>query len=234
MTAAEGAALLRGGCPAERNHLRFLGEPHRGLARRALPRRAGVARAGRPEAGAETFAGDDPLIADYLREEVLPIPAEELDFLMGTSVLDRLCGPLCDAVLDTFGSLDRLEASGARTASSWASIDGASGIATTSSFRTCCGRSSIDASRSARPSCTHEQACGSRNTVTSSRRSATPRRGRHRSRRCPPVVQRAAVSEQWPHDDGRRLARAVHGGRDRSASGDRAHQGLVVLDRRRL
>ena len=45
------------------------------------------------------FAGDDRYIVDYLAEEVLqrqPEPVQQ--FLLRTSVLDRLCGPLCDAV----------------------------------------------------------------------------------------------------------------------------------------
>ena len=45
------------------------------------------------------FAGDDRYIVDYLAEEVLARQPEHLqDFLLQTSVLDRLCGPLCDAV----------------------------------------------------------------------------------------------------------------------------------------
>ncbi|HWI02064.1 MAG TPA: LuxR C-terminal-related transcriptional regulator [Propionibacteriaceae bacterium] len=45
------------------------------------------------------FAGDDRYIVDYLAEEVLQRqPAEIHDFLLQTSILDRLSGPLCDAV----------------------------------------------------------------------------------------------------------------------------------------
>jgi len=45
------------------------------------------------------FAGDDRYIVDYLVEEVLQRqPAEVRNFLLETSVLDRLSGPLCDAV----------------------------------------------------------------------------------------------------------------------------------------
>jgi LuxR family maltose regulon positive regulatory protein len=45
------------------------------------------------------FAGDDRHVVDYLVDEVLDRePAPVLDFLLGTSVLDQLCGPLCDAV----------------------------------------------------------------------------------------------------------------------------------------
>jgi LuxR family maltose regulon positive regulatory protein len=51
------------------------------------------------------FTGDDRFVADYLRSEVLgQLPAERVAFLTRTAVLDRMCGPLCDAVLDTTGS----------------------------------------------------------------------------------------------------------------------------------
>jgi LuxR family maltose regulon positive regulatory protein len=51
------------------------------------------------------FAGDDRLVADYLRDEVLAeLPGELLRFLTRTSVLDNLSGPLCDAVLARPGS----------------------------------------------------------------------------------------------------------------------------------
>ena len=45
------------------------------------------------------FAGDDRYIVDYLIEEVLRHqPAAVRDFLLQSAVLDRLTGPLCDAV----------------------------------------------------------------------------------------------------------------------------------------
>jgi LuxR family transcriptional regulator, maltose regulon positive regulatory protein len=45
------------------------------------------------------FAGDDRYIVDYLVEEVLQRqPSHIREFLLHTSVLDRLSGPLCDAV----------------------------------------------------------------------------------------------------------------------------------------
>ena len=51
------------------------------------------------------FSGDDRLMADYLQSELLSLlsPAE-VDFLTRTSILDRLSGPLCDAVLGSTGS----------------------------------------------------------------------------------------------------------------------------------
>ena len=56
------------------------------------------------------FTGDDLLIADYLRAEVLAnLPPITVSFLTRTAVLEHLCGPLCDAVLDTRGSAKVLE-----------------------------------------------------------------------------------------------------------------------------
>ena len=68
-----------------------------------------------PAAFVEGFAGDDRHIVDYLGAEVL----DALDdptrrFLARTSVLDRLSGPLCDAVTESPGSagvLARMERS---------------------------------------------------------------------------------------------------------------------------
>ncbi len=47
------------------------------------------------------FKGDNRYIADFLTEEVLSRQPEHLrNFLLHTSILGRLCGPLCDAVTD--------------------------------------------------------------------------------------------------------------------------------------
>jgi LuxR family transcriptional regulator, maltose regulon positive regulatory protein len=46
------------------------------------------------------FNGSNRFVVDYLAEEVLGrLPAHLHTFVLQTSVLDRLCGPLCDAVL---------------------------------------------------------------------------------------------------------------------------------------
>ena len=45
------------------------------------------------------FAGDDRYIGDYLVEEVLHRQSKRVQqFLLATSILDRFCAPLCDAV----------------------------------------------------------------------------------------------------------------------------------------
>ena len=47
----------------------------------------------------QSFAGDDRYVVDYLVEEVLRRQPKPLrDFLLQTSILDRLNGPLCNAV----------------------------------------------------------------------------------------------------------------------------------------
>jgi LuxR family maltose regulon positive regulatory protein len=62
------------------------------------------------------FGGADRLVADYLREEVMaPLPADDQDFLLRSSVLETLTAPLCDAVLeraDSGATLSRLARDG--------------------------------------------------------------------------------------------------------------------------
>jgi ATP/maltotriose-dependent transcriptional regulator MalT len=72
---------------------------------------AGLSLRGRPDPSGfvAAFSGGDRHVADYLLAEVLELQPEELRaFLLRTSVLDRLSGPLCDAVLETRGSGARL------------------------------------------------------------------------------------------------------------------------------
>lgn len=53
-----------------------------------------------PQAFFDSFAGDDRYIADYLIEETLNRQSEPVrDFLLRTSVLEKLSAPLCEAVL---------------------------------------------------------------------------------------------------------------------------------------
>ena len=59
----------------------------------------------------EGFSGDDQFVSDYFRVELLSrLPAAEATFLKHTSVLERMSGALCDAVLQTTGSADTLDA----------------------------------------------------------------------------------------------------------------------------
>src|SRR2546430_12151089 len=49
-----------------------------------------------------SFTGSHHFVLDYLVEEVLQQQPESIQtFLLRTSILDRLCGPLCDAILLT-------------------------------------------------------------------------------------------------------------------------------------
>ena len=58
-----------------------------------------------------SFAGDDRYIVDYLVEEVLQRqPADRRSFLLETSILSRLNGPLCEAVTGRGGGGATLEA----------------------------------------------------------------------------------------------------------------------------
>jgi LuxR family maltose regulon positive regulatory protein len=77
---------------------------------------AGLAmRAGSTPAPTTPPHGDDLYIADYVRQEMLDrLSASKRSFLIRTSILDELSGPLCDHVLETTGSartLERLEQS---------------------------------------------------------------------------------------------------------------------------
>jgi LuxR family transcriptional regulator, maltose regulon positive regulatory protein len=73
---------------------------------------AALSLAGRADAPAfiRSFAGDNRHIVDYLMAEVLDgQPPDLRSFLLRTSVLGRLSGALCDAMLQTSGSASVLE-----------------------------------------------------------------------------------------------------------------------------
>lgn len=77
-----------------------------GLYLAALAMRAGSPRA---EAGF-SVTGDDRFVGDYLRSELLDrVSRAEVTFLTRTSILDRMCGGLCDAVVGRTGSSQTLE-----------------------------------------------------------------------------------------------------------------------------
>lgn len=69
-----------------------------------------------PSAFVARFAGDDRNIADYLIGEALErVSDADREFLLRTSVLDQMTGPLCDKVAgaaDGSTTLDRMEQSG--------------------------------------------------------------------------------------------------------------------------
>ena len=70
----------------------------------------GVKAGGVSENAGLRFSGDDRLVLEYLRAEVLSRLSEaEVTFLTRTSILDRLSGELCDVVLNDTGSASTLE-----------------------------------------------------------------------------------------------------------------------------
>jgi LuxR family maltose regulon positive regulatory protein len=79
---------------------------------------AAISMRGYPDTASfiRSFTGSHHFVLDYLVEEVLQRQSESIQtFLLRTSILDRLCGPLCDAVLgspsasgqETLGYLER-------------------------------------------------------------------------------------------------------------------------------
>jgi LuxR family transcriptional regulator, maltose regulon positive regulatory protein len=68
---------------------------------------AGLSLRGRQDASRfiASFHGDNHHVADYLSAEILAHQPEEIrTFLVRTSILERLSGPVCDAVLESEGS----------------------------------------------------------------------------------------------------------------------------------
>ncbi len=58
-----------------------------------------------PARRAEAIRGDDRHVMDYLGQEVLAaLPDDQRRFVLRSSVLDRLCGALCDTALERDGS----------------------------------------------------------------------------------------------------------------------------------
>src|SRR5215218_8179493 len=110
-TGEEAAALLNGsmGLALAAEDVARLAERTEGWAAGLVL--AGLSLRGRPDPSGliAAFSGGDRHVADYLLAEVLERQPEELRaFLLRTSVLERLSGPLCDAVLETEGSTARL------------------------------------------------------------------------------------------------------------------------------
>jgi ATP/maltotriose-dependent transcriptional regulator MalT len=65
---------------------------------------AALSLAGRAEQDRRvaSFSGSHRYLVEYLLEEVVNRQAEEVQaFLLGTSILERICAPLCDAILGT-------------------------------------------------------------------------------------------------------------------------------------
>jgi LuxR family transcriptional regulator, maltose regulon positive regulatory protein len=106
LTVEEAASLLRaaevvlGEDDVAELHRRTEGWPV-GLYLAALYLREG----GSPRGAAASFGGDDRFVSEYVESEFLArISSSQRVFLTRTAVLERMCGPLCEAVLDMPGS----------------------------------------------------------------------------------------------------------------------------------
>jgi LuxR family transcriptional regulator, maltose regulon positive regulatory protein len=106
LSCEEASALLRnagvavGGDDAAELHRRTEGWPT-GLYLAALYLREG----GPFASAAVSFGGDDRFVSDYMESEFLArISRRQRVFLTQTAVLERMCGPLCDAVMELSGS----------------------------------------------------------------------------------------------------------------------------------
>jgi LuxR family maltose regulon positive regulatory protein len=78
----------------------------------AVLRLAAISLRGRSDQAGQVrrFGASHRFVLDYVVEEVLAgLPSETQDFLLRTSVLDRLCGSLCDAVTGCADGQARLE-----------------------------------------------------------------------------------------------------------------------------
>jgi len=72
---------------------------------------AALARKDQPDEPAGAFSGADRNVDDYLQAEYLGrLSADRLSFLMRTSIVESMCGSLCDALLGRTGSAYELEA----------------------------------------------------------------------------------------------------------------------------
>ncbi len=111
---AEAAAFLRQGIGlalADRDLARLTERTEgwaAGLQLAAIAMRSLLTEGGDLATFVATFSGSHRFILSYLTEEVLAgQPPVVQAFLLRTSILDRLCGPLCDAVLAVGGSANQ-------------------------------------------------------------------------------------------------------------------------------
>ena len=106
MTPAEAAVLLgRAGLELDRSAVQTLARRTEGWPAALYLAALSLREQPDADAGLTGFAGDDHLLCEYFRDEFLAELQPELTrFLIRTSVLERLSGPVCDAVLRGTGS----------------------------------------------------------------------------------------------------------------------------------
>ena len=70
-------------------------------------------QAGSAATSVGAFSGDDRFVSEYFRFELLSrLPVAEVQFITRASILERMCGGLCDVVLETTRSAQTLETLG--------------------------------------------------------------------------------------------------------------------------
>ena len=150
LTLAEAASLLReagitlGQDDLTELHRRIEGWPA-GLYLAALSLREG----GSVRTSVASFTGEHHLVSEYIQSEFLArISTRQRVFLTRTAVLERMCGPLCEAVLDRPGPPPPWQIWRGRTCC-WCRWTGTgSGTATITCSATCCWLSCAAGSRS--------------------------------------------------------------------------------------
>jgi LuxR family transcriptional regulator, maltose regulon positive regulatory protein len=132
-------------------------------------------REGGPLASAAvSFGGDDRLVSEYVESEFLArISRRQRLFLTRTSVLERMCGPLCDEVLELGGRPRFWRTWSGRTCCWFPSTGTKSGTATTTCSATCCERSCTASSQNSCPSSSGELRSGTSATGRPARRWST-------------------------------------------------------------
>jgi LuxR family maltose regulon positive regulatory protein len=97
--------LCRWGLRAPRVEVQALTDRTEGWAAAVSLAAQAAAGSGDPRGTLRAFGGDDWTVVEYLTDEVLRrLPTATMRFLTRTSVLDRMCGALCDQVLHSTGS----------------------------------------------------------------------------------------------------------------------------------
>ncbi len=112
-TQAEATAFLNDvmGLGLEPRHVAALEQRTEGWATGLQLAALSAASASDPDGFVEAFAGSHRFVLDYLVDEVLEGQPEDVrSFLLDTSVLDDLSGPLCDAVTGRTDGQQQLEA----------------------------------------------------------------------------------------------------------------------------
>ena len=173
------------------------------------------------------FAGDDRYVVDYLAEEVLQRQSDGVQaFLLQTSILGRLSGPLCDAVTGQGGGKAMLEALDRGTCSWSRWMTAAGGIATTICLLTCCRRGCSTSGPARCRTCTGGRARGTSRTASRRWPSATRWPPRFRARGGP---GRAGHFGHEPDQAGGQGAWLARGDPRRGGPGQaRAHRGLCL------